>query len=127
MQENSENASVSAGTVRDSSANEAALPDQNLTTAIPRGYMKAARALAEREILDRMVADAVAAERVRVVEWLRKTVGAEVMRMMLSAGLPGGTQTQRAKRRAYAEGCAHAVSMILEAVERGDHLEGARK
>tara|TARA_B100001057_G_scaffold418770_1_gene438201 strand:- start:107 stop:328 length:222 start_codon:yes stop_codon:yes gene_type:complete len=62
-------------------------------------------------------------ERARVVRWLRREVGGEATRMMLAAGLPGGTRTQRTKNAAFAEGCAHAVTMILNAIERGDHLE----
>lgn len=62
-------------------------------------------------------------EREAIVAWLRREVAAEATGMMLMAALPGGTRTQRVKNRAYAEGCAHAVSMILDAIERGDHLK----
>jgi hypothetical protein len=60
-----------------------------------------------------------------IAAWLRRDVGAEATRMILAAGLPGGTRTERTKRAAFAEGCAHAVTMILKAIERGDHLERA--
>ncbi len=54
------------------------------------------------------------------VEWLRKSVGMEVAGMMLQAGLPGGTRTQRIKNAAFADGCAHAVKKIIAALESGD-------
>lgn len=63
-------------------------------------------------------------ERAAIVAWLRKSVGMEAGRMILASGLPGGTRTQRVKNQAYAEGCAHAVTQIINAIERGDHLEG---
>lgn len=63
-------------------------------------------------------------ERAAIVAWLRLNVAGEATRMMLMAGLPGGTKTQRVKNRSYAEGCAHAVSMVIDAIERGDHHSG---
>lgn len=63
-------------------------------------------------------------ERAAIVAWLRKSVGMEAGRMILVSGLPGGTRTQRVKNRAYAEGCAHAVTQIINAIERGAHLKG---
>lgn len=62
-------------------------------------------------------------ERALIVQWLRTDVGAEATRMILAAGLPGGTRTQRVKSAAFAEGCAHAVTMILKALESGAHLQ----
>lgn len=56
-----------------------------------------------------------------ILEWLRRDVGPEAIRMMLAAGLPGGTRTQRTKNAAFAEGCAHAVKMIADGIERGDY------
>lgn len=61
-------------------------------------------------------------EREQIVAWLRNTVGPETVQMMLMAGLPGGTRTQRVKNAAFAEGCADATSKIIAAIERGDHL-----
>lgn len=61
--------------------------------------------------------------RASIARWLRRDVGAEATRMMLAAGLPGGTRTERIKRAAFAEGCAHAVSAIIAAIERGDDLQ----
>jgi hypothetical protein len=55
-----------------------------------------------------------------IVAWLRKGVGMEAGRMILMSGLPGGTRTQRVKDRAFAEGCAHAVTCILKAIESGE-------
>lgn len=66
------------------------------------------------------------AERRAVVAWLRKTVGMEVAQMILVAGLPGGTRTQRVKNAAYADGCAHAVKMIADCIESGDHIGDER-
>jgi hypothetical protein len=61
-------------------------------------------------------------EREAAVKWLRNEVAAEAIRMMLVAGMPGGTRTERVKAAAFAEGCAHAVTMIREALERGAHI-----
>lgn len=63
-------------------------------------------------------------EREAVVRWLRHEVAGEATRMILVAGIPGGTRTQRTKNAAFADGCAHAVSMIIKAIERCDHLRG---
>lgn len=60
-------------------------------------------------------------EREAIVAWLRHEVAGEATRMILAAGLPGGTRTQRTKNAAFADGCAHAVSMIIKAIENGDH------
>lgn len=62
-------------------------------------------------------------EREKIVAWLRREVAGEATRMMLMAGLPGGTRTQRVKNKAFADGCGHAVTMIINAIERGDHLK----
>jgi hypothetical protein len=59
----------------------------------------------------------------RIVEWLRKEVGPEACRMILVAGMPGGTRTQRVKMAAFADGCSHAIKSIVEALESGDHLK----
>lgn len=58
-----------------------------------------------------------------IVRWLRKEVGPEACRMILVAGMPGGTRTQRVKMVAFADGCSHAIKSIVEALERGDHLK----
>lgn len=57
----------------------------------------------------------------QIVAWLKRDVADEAMRMMLAAGLPGGTRTQRTKNAAFADGMAHAVKMIREGIERGEH------
>lgn len=66
------------------------------------------------------------AEREAVVAWLRRDLAAEATRMMLMAGLPGGTRTQRVKNRAFADGVGHAITSIIAGIERGDHLEDIR-
>lgn len=65
-------------------------------------------------------------EREAVVAWLRRDVAAEATRMMLMAGMPGGTRTQRVKSRAFADGVGHAVTSIIAGIERGDHLKDIR-
>jgi hypothetical protein len=70
--------------------------------------------------------DEVENERAAVVAWLRKDVSMEAVRMMLAAGLPGGTRTQRTKAAAFAEGLAHGAKSIADAIERGDHREKQR-
>ena len=61
------------------------------------------------------------ADAAEIVDWLRKDVGMEAIRMILMSGLPGGTRTERVKNQAFAQGCAHAVTMILQAIERGEY------
>lgn len=65
-------------------------------------------------------------ERAAVVAWLRKDVAAEATRMILAAGMPGGTATERVKRRAFAAGVAHATQSIFEGLEQGAHLKEDR-
>ena len=55
-----------------------------------------------------------------IVAWLRADVSAEAIRMMLVAGMPGGTRTERTKRAAFADGVSHATVAIREAIERGE-------
>lgn len=59
-------------------------------------------------------------ERAAIVQLVRSDFGAAAVRMMLAAGLPGGTRTQRVKAAAYADGFAKAVSLVADAIERGD-------
>lgn len=65
-------------------------------------------------------------ERAAIVAWLREDVGAEAIRMMLIAGMPGGTRTERVKRQAFADGVSHATSAIREAIEVRAHLLASR-
>lgn len=59
-------------------------------------------------------------ERAAVVAWLREK-GMDAAHMILMAGMPGGTRTQRTKNAAFADGCAHTVKVIMAGIERGDH------
>ena len=61
-------------------------------------------------------------ERAAVVRWLREDVGAELIRMRLVAGLPGGTAHQRAKQRAKLDGMDFVHAAILKGIESGAHL-----
>lgn len=54
------------------------------------------------------------------IDKLLSDAGAEAIRMMLMAGMPGGTRTQRVKNMAFAEGCSHAVKSIREAIRQAD-------
>ncbi len=59
-------------------------------------------------------------EREQLANWLRRHGGGAAVHLTLAAGMPGGTRTERVKRRAFAEGFGRAVTVIREAVERGD-------
>jgi argininosuccinate synthase len=52
-----------------------------------------------------------------VVEWLRKDLGVDAVHLMLAAGAPGGTATQRVKNKAFAAGYGHAVADIKNDIE----------
>ena len=62
-------------------------------------------------------------DELRIVEWLRREMAGEVTQLMLMAGLPGGTRTQRTKNSAFAKGCGHAVTVLIDAIERGEHRQ----
>jgi len=61
-------------------------------------------------------------EREAIVHFVKHEIGGAAIRMMLASGLPGGTRTQRVKNAAYADGFAKAVSVIADAISRGDHI-----
>ncbi len=61
------------------------------------------------------------AEREAIADYVRKQFGAAGVHMMLAAGMPGGTRTQRVKNAAFADGFAKAACLIAKAVEAGDH------
>lgn len=63
-------------------------------------------------------------ERAAIVAHIRRVIGSEATRLMIAAGLPGGTRTQRTKNAAFADGVAHAVKVIADAIEAGEHFGG---
>lgn len=65
------------------------------------------------------------AERAAIVA-LCRDMGSASVSMILAAGLPGGTRTQRVKRAAYADGYTRAIADVRDAIERGDHLKEKR-
>jgi hypothetical protein len=60
-------------------------------------------------------------EREAIVKMVKHDFGAAAVRMMLASGVPIGTRTERVKGRAFADGFARAVSVIADAIERGEH------
>lgn len=68
-----------------------------------------------------MTREAVEAEIGKVVAWLRKDVGSELIKMRLMAGIPGGTAHQRAKSRSHLDGADWLHGVIVSAIERGEY------
>lgn len=52
-----------------------------------------------------------------IVEWLRKDLGTEAIGMMLAAGMPSQTRTQRTKDMAFADGFGRCVALAASAIE----------
>jgi len=61
-------------------------------------------------------------ERADILKWLRDDVGAELIRMRLMAGMPGGTAHQRAKQRANLDGMDFALDAIRKGIESLAHI-----
>lgn len=71
--------------------------------------------------LEAQLAAARDGERDSIERFVREGCGMEGIRMMLAAGLPGGTTTQRVKNKAYAEGAVNATKAIAAAIARNEH------
>lgn len=63
-------------------------------------------------------------ERAAVMEWLKKGVGMELVRMRIACGLPGGTAHQRMKQRVMLDGMELALREILAGLAVRAHLTG---
>lgn len=60
-------------------------------------------------------------EREAIADFIRKQGGAAGIRLLLGSGMPGGTRTARVKHKAFADGFCRAVTVLADAIERGDH------